>query len=228
MDSHFVIKSVSKNKVLYDPKYNRTTERKQAWIEVGVELNQDVELVKRKWKNIRDEYVKFVGGLSKARNYGLASQMEFLNPYLHGVSLKGKKAHKIKHEKADKIKHESDVENYLPDQSLANPKSSPDTLNGLDLIFLGVSNLKKTYPQDAKESQEPAEALCSLDEVDQTCSQITNVIKQYAQSKPNLVNRKINNFFKAHGIDNDNQSTSDGTNILQMKFNFERRSSIDC
>ncbi|ENN72572.1 uncharacterized protein LOC109542908 [Dendroctonus ponderosae] len=85
MDSRDIIASVKKYPVLYDLCSQRTLARRDAWKEVAAELNADVASVQRKWKNLRDSYVKYLSNASMA--FRLDAEMKFLNPYLQIAKL---------------------------------------------------------------------------------------------------------------------------------------------
>ncbi|CAG9768422.1 unnamed protein product [Ceutorhynchus assimilis] len=142
---------------------------------------------------MRDEYVKVRKGTSKSQ-YGpeYHLQMKFMDPHLPSVvsllssksSIRGEKRNNNDDEETDS---QSDDDQFDSTRTSASLKSV-DKMNGLDLILLGVSKLMETYPQELSEVQS------SMDEVDEICSLITKVIKQYAQSEPHLASPSISKF----------------------------------
>ncbi|KAF6212371.1 hypothetical protein GE061_012893 [Apolygus lucorum] len=73
---------------LYDLRhcdYKDTAKKAQAWKEIAEKLNQNIDSVKLKWKNLRDSYVKYLkylkgatGSAKKYKNWPWAAHLEFL------------------------------------------------------------------------------------------------------------------------------------------------------
>ncbi|KAJ3662191.1 hypothetical protein Zmor_006547 [Zophobas morio] len=89
-----LIESVKKYPILYDlgnSEYKNIRKRDKIWDEIGVELDESGEDVKKKWKNLRDSYAKYLKskktrtGQSAKKNYKnwqWAPFMEHFKPFL--------------------------------------------------------------------------------------------------------------------------------------------------
>ncbi|CAG9766009.1 unnamed protein product [Ceutorhynchus assimilis] len=89
-----LIELVKKYPILYDlgnPDYKNIRKRDKIWDQIGAELNESGEEVKKRWKNLRDSYAKYLKciktktGQSAKKNYSKwqwASLMEPFKPFL--------------------------------------------------------------------------------------------------------------------------------------------------
>ncbi|KAL1516655.1 hypothetical protein ABEB36_000538 [Hypothenemus hampei] len=89
-----LIHAVKNYPILYDvsnEEYKNAKMKKQVWNQIGEELGDDGEKLKRKWKNLRDNYVKYLQAINtkteskdrqKFRKWQWASQMDVFRPFI--------------------------------------------------------------------------------------------------------------------------------------------------
>ncbi|KAF5308837.1 hypothetical protein FQR65_LT00537 [Abscondita terminalis] len=106
-----LIKLVFEHKELYDSdqiNYSNIKLKKQVWLDIGEALNIPGELCKKKWRNIRDSYRKYMkdheNGKVKKR-YKHADMLEFLNPFVHEKN--SIPSHSNEEENRDEFKEDS-------------------------------------------------------------------------------------------------------------------------
>ncbi|KAF5291057.1 hypothetical protein FQA39_LY14490 [Lamprigera yunnana] len=85
-----LIQCVSEHKELFDTEslsYSNTNLKKKVWEEIATELNSTSDVCKKKWRNIRDSYRKYVREVKvrivPLRRYRHANLLQFLNPFMH-------------------------------------------------------------------------------------------------------------------------------------------------
>ncbi|KAK4886517.1 hypothetical protein RN001_002788 [Aquatica leii] len=87
-----IIRMVSHHKELYDQAaYTNIKLKKQIWQEIAKQVDASADVCKKKWRNIRDSYRKYVKEVKakteqeirKTKRYKYADLLEFLNPYMH-------------------------------------------------------------------------------------------------------------------------------------------------
>ncbi|CAH0552825.1 unnamed protein product [Brassicogethes aeneus] len=145
-----IIQFVKKYPILYDStldEYKDLPKRNLAWQIIGEELNEDGESLKKKWKNIRDCYGKYLRSIENPKsikrtykNWRYAKEMEFFKPFLEPTLNLNNNEEKI-------IQDESD--NYVQEQIL-DKKYSIDfsTFDYIDILFLGYSaTIKNLTPE---------------------------------------------------------------------------------
>lgn len=88
MDVERLIEYVKSHVFLYDlghKDYKNTTRKAGVWENIAVQLNENSETVKLKWKTVRDGYIKYrkqvKAGNKKVINYIWSSQLKFLDDY---------------------------------------------------------------------------------------------------------------------------------------------------
>ncbi|XP_018563087.1 uncharacterized protein LOC108904871 [Anoplophora glabripennis] len=173
-----LIECVKTRPILYDlnhPEYKNVRKKENVWNDIGRELNQNGDDLKKKWKNIKDCYQKYLrtvntksGQVVKRsyKNWQWAQLMEFLRPQAESTindidNCKNETVHSLNEDS------ESLEENSLQDSTPCNRNSrkrvareipaapSMDYLqskkqqvtssDATDLIFLGYSNTVKTF-----------------------------------------------------------------------------------
>ncbi|VEN47629.1 unnamed protein product [Callosobruchus maculatus] len=89
-----IIEAVKKYPILYDisdPDHKSIRKKDKVWDEIGFELQEKGEDIKKKWRNLRDTYAKYLRGLRTKtgqvakKNYTKwqwSQQMDFFRPYL--------------------------------------------------------------------------------------------------------------------------------------------------
>ncbi|KAL3271087.1 hypothetical protein HHI36_021586 [Cryptolaemus montrouzieri] len=87
-----IIERVKHNEYLYDPKnanYRNQKRREAFWRELGLDLNLEGNEVRKKWRNLKDSYAKYLKSFSsnpnQKRNYQKwhwAKHLEFMRPHL--------------------------------------------------------------------------------------------------------------------------------------------------
>ncbi|XP_060656566.1 transcription factor Adf-1-like [Drosophila nasuta] len=87
MNMERLIELVEKNKILYDsehPEYKNNSKRNEIWDEIGLELEESGNEIKKKWKNLRDRFGKSLKPSSRhaGKPWIWANKMEWLRPYM--------------------------------------------------------------------------------------------------------------------------------------------------
>ncbi|XP_062135696.1 uncharacterized protein LOC133845288 isoform X2 [Drosophila sulfurigaster albostrigata] len=87
-----LIKLVKKHKMLYDMEdedYKNTKKKDKIWNEIGLELEESGDELKKKWKNLRDSFSKYVrstkcttGQAAVHKTWIWAKQMEYFRPFI--------------------------------------------------------------------------------------------------------------------------------------------------
>ncbi|XP_034104039.1 uncharacterized protein LOC117567879 [Drosophila albomicans] len=87
-----LIKLVKKHKILYDMEdedYKNTRKKDKIWNEIGLELEESGDEIKKKWKNLRDSFSKYVrstkcttGQAAVHKTWIWAEQMESFRPFI--------------------------------------------------------------------------------------------------------------------------------------------------
>ncbi|CAG4986144.1 unnamed protein product [Colias eurytheme] len=93
-----LLEAVKKRPVLYDANHegggNKNMEKYTAWSDIASELHENESLVKKRWKGLKECYVKYKKSRSSRysnstydqyRNWRWASYLEFMDPHLKGL-----------------------------------------------------------------------------------------------------------------------------------------------
>ncbi|CAH0552826.1 unnamed protein product [Brassicogethes aeneus] len=158
-----IINFVKSHPILYDttnPDYRKIREREKVWEVLAKDTFESVDKVKKKWKNLRDcyhRYLKTLHGINDINSsrpgpmtFKWANKMEFCKPFLE-----------MNIEKAEEVSSKSDNSNYSEESTfnftINNTKKRKrsdndsfgnlfhNTLDATDLIFLGYSHTIKTF-----------------------------------------------------------------------------------
>lgn len=192
--SERIIEAVKRHTILYDMSHpdNKNLRKKDlVWSELGKELNLHVEVVKKKWKNIRDCYLKYLKSLESypsRRNYSnwqWAGQMEIFKPYFlarpklqYGLSSEIE----IKTENFDDIIYQEDESNDPDD-----PKSYHELFRKRK--YDDISETLTIEPQLT--IQEEPKFFNQMDAMDLIFLGYSKTVKLFSQRRQAMVKMKI-------------------------------------
>ncbi|XP_038219914.1 uncharacterized protein LOC119838152 [Zerene cesonia] len=157
-----LIDAVKKRPVLYDVNHegggNKNMEKHTAWSDIATELQENENVVKKRWKGLKECYVKYKKSRSlnysnptydQYRNWRWASYLEFMEPHLKGLrNVEDSSLNVEDYVYEEESSKEEENETNIFDDSANNIGSVSDVASPKNSPSLNVQQVNNVEPAD--------------------------------------------------------------------------------
>ncbi|XP_060653290.1 uncharacterized protein LOC132789347 [Drosophila nasuta] len=184
-----LIELVKKHKILYDLEdedYKNIRKKDRIWNEIGLELEESGDEIKKKWKNLRDSFSKYVrstkcttGQSAVHKTWIWAKQMESFRPFISSTKTSSnvsciEPSEPFSFTEAFQCKEES-PESHMDDEINDELNQSIVSIPAVDTERPDLKPLKRSTPQSTSSVKDVIEYEESNDELKQSIASIPAV-----------------------------------------------------